>query len=55
LAHATAWPAIDPHVPCNLAVAVGFHHGIFPTNWDGMASQIMVIRHTLSTLRRRSD
>ncbi len=36
LAESTAWPAIDPKMAQNAAVAVGGHHGVFPTNWDDM-------------------
>ncbi len=30
------WPAVSRAVAQNVAVAVGGHHGIFPTNWDGI-------------------
>lgn len=34
LANATRWPKVNPGVARNVAVAVGGHHGVFPTNWD---------------------
>ena len=30
------WPAVSRRVAQNVAVAVGGHHGIFPTKWDGI-------------------
>lgn len=32
----THWPALDAGTARNVAVAVGGHHGVFPTNWDGV-------------------
>jgi CRISPR-associated endonuclease/helicase Cas3 len=34
LARASVWPALDTTVARNVAVAVGGHHGTFPTSWD---------------------
>jgi CRISPR-associated endonuclease/helicase Cas3 len=34
------WPAVDVSVARNVAVAVGGHHGIFPTNWDGICGPL---------------
>ncbi|MHB1424624.1 MAG: CRISPR-associated helicase Cas3' [Gemmataceae bacterium] len=30
------WPEVPTWLAQNVAVAVGGHHGIFPTNWDGI-------------------
>jgi len=40
LASTTKWPKIDPGVAHNVAVAVGGHHGFFPTNWDGICGPL---------------
>jgi CRISPR-associated endonuclease/helicase Cas3 len=40
LAGATNWPAICRVVAHRVAVAVGGHHGIFPTNWDEIRSPL---------------
>jgi len=34
------WPAVDKSVARNIAIAVGGHHGIFPTNWDGICGPL---------------
>jgi CRISPR-associated endonuclease/helicase Cas3 len=36
LAGGRDWPAVDLSTARNVAVAVGGHHGLFPTNWDGI-------------------
>jgi CRISPR-associated endonuclease/helicase Cas3 len=40
LVRASQWPAIDPGMARNVGVAVGGHHGIFPTNWDGICGAL---------------
>ncbi len=40
LTGAMKWAAIDAGVARNVAVAVGGHHGVFPTNWDGICSPL---------------
>jgi CRISPR-associated endonuclease/helicase Cas3 len=40
LARPTKWPAIDPGVARNVAVGVGGHHGVFPTNWDNICGPL---------------
>jgi CRISPR-associated endonuclease/helicase Cas3 len=34
------WPPVPPRVARNIAVAVGGHHGFFPTNWDDICSPL---------------
>jgi CRISPR-associated endonuclease Cas3-HD len=34
------WPAVDEKLARTVAVAIGGHHGIFPTNWDDHPSHI---------------
>jgi CRISPR-associated endonuclease/helicase Cas3 len=40
LADATGWPAIDRNLARAVAIAVGGHHGLFPTNWDDICSHL---------------
>ncbi len=35
-----AWPPLEPAVAQAIAVAVGGHHGVFPTNWDEICSSL---------------
>ena len=35
-----AWPAVSTKVVHDVAVAVGGHHGVFPTNWDEICSPL---------------
>ena len=30
------WPVVSQRIARNIAVAIGGHHGIFPSNWDQM-------------------
>jgi len=34
------WPAVEERVARNVAIAVGGHHGIFPTNWERICSPL---------------
>lgn len=34
------WPAVAKSAAQNVAVAVGGHHGFFPTNWDGICGPL---------------
>ena len=36
LAQERDWPKVDAPVARNAALAVGGHHGLFPTSWDGI-------------------
>ena len=40
LAGSGDWPAVDGAVARNVAVAVGGHHGFFPTNWNGICGPL---------------
>ncbi len=37
LSRAPSWPAVDSTVARNIAIAVGGHHGFFPTNWEDLS------------------
>jgi CRISPR-associated endonuclease/helicase Cas3 len=58
LAAATRWPRVDASLARTLAVAVGGHHGVFPTSWDelhqvlGNASWTDARRDMLAELAR---
>jgi CRISPR-associated endonuclease/helicase Cas3 len=36
----TGWPAVHDNIARLVAVAIGGHHGIFPTNWDESPSHL---------------
>ena len=36
----SGWPAVDARIARVIAVAIGGHHGVFPTNWDGNLSHV---------------
>jgi CRISPR-associated endonuclease/helicase Cas3 len=40
LVKATTWPKIASAMARNVAVAVGGHHGFFPTNWDDIGGPL---------------
>jgi CRISPR-associated endonuclease/helicase Cas3 len=40
LMRGTDWPMVDRPAASAVAVAVGGHHGLFPTDWDGISSPL---------------
>jgi len=46
------WPALTKKMAQNVAVTVGGHHGVFPTNWDEICELVLGNKHWAAARRQ---